>query len=62
MSNSDVVELLNEARRLIEKLLDEVARRRGCVTIERLNDYSTHEQVLGAFDEAIVAASMEACR
>jgi hypothetical protein len=96
MSNSDVVQVLKEARRLIEKadrwsqgnyrtvrgrrcairalcdasvmlnlkpagniagdLLDEVARRHGHITSERMNDQSTHAEMLAAFDEAIVAA------
>jgi hypothetical protein len=37
-------------------LLDAVARRHGHITSERMNDQSTHAEMLAAFDEAIVAA------
>ena len=37
-------------------LLLAVARQRGFPSIESMNDYSGHEQVLSAFDEAIAAA------
>jgi hypothetical protein len=37
-------------------LLDAVARRHGYITTESMNDQSTHEEVLAAFDEAISEA------
>ena len=37
-------------------LLLDVARQRGFETVERMNDYSTHPDVLSAFDAAITAA------
>ncbi len=37
-------------------LLLDVARQRGFETVERMNDYSTHTDVLSAFDAAITAA------
>jgi hypothetical protein len=37
-------------------LLKEVAVRRGFSTVEGMNDRSTHQAVLSAFDEAIAAA------
>jgi len=38
------------------KMLLEVANRRGFLNVEIMNDRSTHDQVLSAFDEAIAAA------
>jgi hypothetical protein len=38
------------------KMLLEVANRRGFLNIEIMNDRSTHEQVLSAFEEAIATA------
>jgi hypothetical protein len=46
------------ARNLEGDLLDLVARRLGYITTERMNDGSTHEQMLIAFDEAISAAGV----
>jgi hypothetical protein len=40
------------------KLLLEVANRRGFLNVEIMNDRSTHEQVLSAFDEAIASARL----
>lgn len=37
-------------------LLLDVARQRGFETVERMNDHSTHPEVLSAFDAAIAAA------
>ena len=45
------------AERAAHKLLLVVAQGRGFRQIESMNDYSTHEQVLTAFDEAIAAAA-----
>ena len=42
------------------KMLLEVANRRGFLNVEIMNDRSTHEQVLSAFDEAIAAARVRA--
>lgn len=36
--------------------LDEVARRHGYITTECMNDHSSHEQILSAFGEVMVAA------
>jgi hypothetical protein len=38
------------------KMLLEVANRRGFLNVEIMNDRSTHDQVLSAFDEAIATA------
>jgi hypothetical protein len=40
------------------KQLLEVANRRGFLNVEIMNDRSTHEQVLSAFDEAIANARL----
>jgi len=42
------------------KMLLEVANRRGFLNVEIMNDRSTHDQVLSAFDEAIAAARIRA--
>jgi hypothetical protein len=42
------------------KLLLEVANRRGFLNVEIMNDRSTHEQVLSAFDDAIAIARQRA--
>jgi hypothetical protein len=44
------------AQKAAHELLKAVARNRGFPTAETMNDRSTHEQVLAAFDEAIAAA------
>ena len=38
-------------------LLLDVARQRGFETVERMNDHSTHPEVLSAFDVAIAAVA-----
>jgi hypothetical protein len=47
---------LKPAGNIAGDFLDEVARRHGHITSERMNDQSTHAEMLAAFDEAIVAA------
>jgi hypothetical protein len=44
------------AQKLAHALLLRVARGRGFRSVQRMNDRSTHEQVLLAFDEAIATA------
>ena len=43
-------------RQAAHELLLMIARGRGFRNVEQMNDHSTHEQVLTAFDEAIEAA------
>ena len=45
-----------DAQEAAHNLLLRVARGRGFRTVQRMNDRSTHEQVMTAFDEAIAVA------
>jgi hypothetical protein len=48
------------AQHAAHNILLSVAHRRGFRSVEKMNDRSTHEQVLAAFDEAMAAARQQA--
>jgi hypothetical protein len=52
--------MLQPTQTAANAVLLSVAMRRGFDSIEKMNDNSTHREVLSAFDEAIARASYHA--